>query len=114
MRITRIPGFNPGPLTGAGNNTYLLPGRTPALVDAATGEAAHLRALAKAAGTDGLAHPRPPRPAARLTADGFPARVLQHETDHLDGVLFFDRMRSFESVTFLDEHSRYWAPESGD
>ena len=53
------------------------------------------------------------RPLA-LTADGFPARVLQHETDHLDGVLFFDRMRSFESVTFLDEYSRYWAPESGD
>lgn len=56
MRITCIPGFNPGPLTGAGNNTYLLPGRTPALVDAATGVAAHLLALAKAVGTDGLAH----------------------------------------------------------
>src|SRR5690606_32927188 len=23
---------------------------------------------------------------------GFPARVLMHENDHLDGVLFFDRM----------------------
>ena len=43
-----------------------------------------------------------------LTADGFPARVVQHETDHLDGVLFLDRMKSFESVTFLDEYSRYW------
>jgi peptide deformylase len=37
----------------------------------------------------------------------FPARVIQHETDHLDGVLFFDRMRSFESLAFLDEYSRY-------
>ena len=44
-----------------------------------------------------------------LRARGFTARVIQHETDHLDGVLFFDRMRTFESLTFLDEYSRYWA-----
>ncbi len=44
-----------------------------------------------------------------MTADGFPARVIQHETDHLDGVLFVDRMTSFESLTFLDEYSRYWS-----
>src|SRR5436853_1252526 len=36
-----------------------------------------------------------------LRAHDFPARVLQHERDHLDGVLFFDRMRSFETLTFL-------------
>jgi peptide deformylase len=44
----------------------------------------------------------------------FPARVIQHETDHLDGVLFFDRMRSFESLTFLDEFSRYHARNEDD
>jgi peptide deformylase len=44
-----------------------------------------------------------------LRAQDFPARVIQHETDHLDGVLFFDRMRSFDTLTFLDEYSRYWA-----
>lgn len=49
-----------------------------------------------------------------LSADGFPARVIQHETDHLDGVLFFDRMTSFESITFLEEYGRYWAPKSDD
>jgi peptide deformylase len=43
-----------------------------------------------------------------LRAHDFSARVIQHETDHLDGVLFFDRMRTFESLTFLDEYSRYW------
>jgi len=43
-----------------------------------------------------------------LRASGFTARVVQHETDHLDGVLFFDRMKSFESLTFLDEFSRFW------
>ena len=47
-----------------------------------------------------------------MTATGFPARVIQHETDHLDGVLFFDRMESFRSLTFLEEYSRYWS--SGD
>ena len=44
-----------------------------------------------------------------LQAHDFPARVIQHETDHLDGVLFLDRMRSFETLTFLDEYSRFWA-----
>ena len=43
-----------------------------------------------------------------LDAHDFPARVIQHETDHLDGVLFFDRMTSLESMTFLDEYARYW------
>jgi peptide deformylase len=46
-----------------------------------------------------------------LQAHDFAARVIQHETDHLDGVLFVDRMRSFESLTFLDEYSRYWAKD---
>ena len=43
-----------------------------------------------------------------LSAHDFPARVIQHEADHLDGVLFFDRMKSLESLTFLDEYARYW------
>ena len=42
-----------------------------------------------------------------LDAKEVPARVIQHEHDHLDGVLFFDRMRSLGSLTFLDEYSRY-------
>jgi peptide deformylase len=44
----------------------------------------------------------------------FPARVVQHETDHLDGVLFFDRMRTFESLTFMEEFSRYHARRDDD
>jgi peptide deformylase len=53
------------------------------------------------------------RKGARLeiSAHGFPARVIQHETDHLDGILFVDRMKSFESLTFLEEYSRYWMKE---
>ena len=46
-----------------------------------------------------------------LRAQNFAARVIQHETDHLDGVLFFDRMKSFESLTFLEEYSRFWAKD---
>ncbi len=46
-----------------------------------------------------------------IRASGFTARVIQHETDHLNGVLFFDRMKSFESLTFLDEFGRYWSGE---
>ncbi len=46
-----------------------------------------------------------------LRAHDFPARVIQHETDHLDGVLFFDRMRSLDSLAFIDEYSRYWAKD---
>lgn len=47
----------------------------------------------------------------RMTASGFAARVIQHETDHLDGVLFLDRMGSFDSLTFLAEYDRYWTKD---
>jgi len=46
-----------------------------------------------------------------LRLKNFPARVVQHETDHLDGVLFFDRMTSMQSLTYLDEYSRYHAKD---
>ncbi len=38
MRHELIFVGNPGPLTGAGNNTYLLPGLEPTLIDAGTGQ----------------------------------------------------------------------------
>jgi len=43
-----------------------------------------------------------------MHAGGFTARVIQHETDHLDGILFLDRMKSFETLSFLEEYGRYW------
>ena len=49
--------------------------------------------------------------ATELQLKKFPARVAQHETDHLDGVLFVDRMSSMESLTFLDEYSRFHAKD---
>jgi peptide deformylase len=46
-----------------------------------------------------------------LKLKDFAARVAQHEADHLDGVLFFDRMTSMQSLTYLDEYSRFHAKE---
>lgn len=36
------------------------------------------------------------------TVDGFHARVVQHETDHLDGILYPMRMRDFSRFGFTD------------
>jgi peptide deformylase len=41
-------------------------------------------------------------------AHGFHARVVQHECDHLDGLLYLDRMTSMASLTFLSEFQRHW------
>lgn len=46
-----------------------------------------------------------------LVAHGLPARVIQHEKDHLDGIIFFDRMKTLESLAFMDEFRRYWAKD---
>ena len=42
-----------------------------------------------------------------LTADGFHARVIQHEFDHLDGVVFLDRMTSTNSLAYEAEWERF-------
>jgi len=53
------------------------------------------------------AYGRDGRPLA-FTAEDFHARVVQHECDHLDGKVYLDRMRSFETLSFLPEFERYW------
>ena len=42
------------------------------------------------------------RPLA-FSAEGFEARIVQHEFDHLNGVLFLDRMRDLHSLAFYEE-----------
>ena len=42
-----------------------------------------------------------------LTADGFHARVIQHEYDHLDGVVFLDRMTDTRSLAYESEWERF-------
>ena len=46
---------NPGPMTGAGNWTWLIPGRVPTLIDAGVGMPNHLDALESALGGASLA-----------------------------------------------------------
>jgi peptide deformylase len=47
-----------------------------------------------------------------FTAEGFHARVVQHECDHLDGRVYLDRMRSMATLSFLPEFERYWLARS--
>jgi glyoxylase-like metal-dependent hydrolase (beta-lactamase superfamily II) len=47
---TAIHAFNPGPITGDGNWTWLLRGRVPTLIDAGTGDSRHLQAVEAALG----------------------------------------------------------------
>ncbi|MCX6544863.1 MAG: peptide deformylase [Acidobacteria bacterium] len=42
-----------------------------------------------------------------IEATGYVARVMQHEADHLDGVLFLDRMKTLQSLSFIEEYVRY-------
>ncbi len=42
-----------------------------------------------------------------FTADGFHARVIQHEYDHLDGIVYLDRMTAMRSLMFEPEWERY-------
>lgn len=51
-----------------------------------------------------------------LKATDFFARVIQHETDHLQGVVYLDRMRDLNTLTHLAEWNTYWigSPEQDD
>jgi len=40
-------------------------------------------------------------------AEGFHARVIQHEYDHLDGIVFLDRMTDMSSLMFEEEWEQY-------
>jgi peptide deformylase len=52
------------------------------------------------------------RPVAR-TAKGFHARVVQHEVDHLDGILYPQRMRDMTKFLFESE-MKHWVPAEKD
>lgn len=44
-------------------------------------------------------------------ATGLEARIVQHEYDHLNGVVFLDRMRDLRSLAYSAEWERYLAGE---
>ncbi|MBR2838923.1 MAG: peptide deformylase [Kiritimatiellae bacterium] len=47
-----------------------------------------------------------------ITARGFLARALQHEIDHLDGILYVDRMSAVERLSFAQKLKKL-AKENG-
>jgi len=65
-----IAADNPSPMTGRGNNTWLLDGAEPALIDAGVGESSHIDAIARALGG---------RPLVRVL-------VTHGHADHASGV----------------------------
>jgi peptide deformylase len=47
----------------------------------------------------------------RITAEGFFARVIQHEHDHLMGSVYLDRMPDLRTLAHLAEFQRFCLPE---
>lgn len=45
-------------------------------------------------------------------ATGFHARVVQHECDHLDGILYPMRMTDLSKLMFLEEMQRSYGPDT--
>jgi peptide deformylase len=43
-----------------------------------------------------------------VIAKEFFARVIQHETDHLNGIVYVDRMKDLSTLTHLAEWNKYW------
>jgi peptide deformylase len=60
----------------------------------------HLTANVRRATRIELEALRPGGDAARLGSEGFEARCLLHEIDHLDGILFLDRVDSLSTDVF--------------
>ena len=45
-----------------------------------------------------------------FTASDFHARVIQHETDHLKGEVYLDRMPDLRTLAFIQEWQRFMLP----
>jgi len=49
-----------------------------------------------------------------IVASDFHARVIQHETDHLKGEVYLDRMPDMRALGFLQEWQRYMLKPEGE
>jgi peptide deformylase len=45
--------------------------------------------------------------------EGYAARVIQHEVDHLDGIEFLDRMRSMKTITTVQNYLAFHRHDAG-
>ena len=50
--------------------------------------------------------------AKSIEVANFLATVFQHELDHLDGVLFIDRVRDTTKLATIEDYRRYWLEEA--
>ena len=100
MRPTPLHACNPGPPTGGGNWTWLIPGRVPTLIDAGVCEPKHLDDLERALGGATLAQ----------------VLVTHAHPDHASGVTAIaERMPSarFLKMSWPDRDNRWpvrWSP----
>lgn len=46
--------------------------------------------------------------AIEIELKDFAAIIAQHELDHLNGILFIDRLLSMETLSFQEEYEKYW------
>jgi peptide deformylase len=49
-----------------------------------------------------------------IEAEGFLATVFQHELDHLQGVLYVDRIRDMTKLATIDDYMRFWRDAPGE
>ncbi|MBK9241164.1 MAG: MBL fold metallo-hydrolase [Acidobacteria bacterium] len=93
--MIQIPANNPGTLTGPGNNTYLLDGAEPTLIDAGVGHASHIDAIAAHLGGRALVRV--------LVTHGHP--------DHASGVpALRTRWPGIEACKWLADPEPGWRP----
>jgi glyoxylase-like metal-dependent hydrolase (beta-lactamase superfamily II) len=90
-----VPAGNPGAMTGSGNNTWLIKGAEPALIDAGVGASPHIEAIARALHGRGLAR----------------ALVTHGHLDHASGAPALQaRWPHIELAKFLPQEVRSSAP----
>jgi glyoxylase-like metal-dependent hydrolase (beta-lactamase superfamily II) len=114
MRPLMLPAMNPGPMTGDGNRTWLIPGPRAVLVDAGVGDPRHLEALRRAlqhAGTalDSVvvthAHHDHIAGAPAIHAEWPAARVLKYPWPDVDGRhgLVMEPLRDEQRIPAADD-----------
>lgn len=49
-----------------------------------------------------------------IVAEGLPAIVIQHELDHLAGVLYVDKLKDTRQFAYIEEYEQYWLPTEAE